>query len=87
MENKLSFLSKLLTSYSYTEILKRGFSLVTTLDGQIISSGEKAETENAFFVEFADKKIIASPGKKIPMKQHKKESFPHRSQGDLFGDN
>ena len=87
MENKLSFLSKLLTSYSYTEILKRGFSLVTTLDGQIISSGEKAEAENSFYVEFSDKKIIASPGKKLPSKQTKKESTPFSSQGSLFGDN
>ena len=44
-ENKLFFVSKLLSSYSYNEILKRGFSLVTDTDGKVITSGAVAETK------------------------------------------
>ena len=86
IENKLSFLSKLLTSYSYTEVLKRGFALVTTSDGQILSSGEKAEKESTFFVEFSDKKVSVSPIKKAPLKPQK-EKAKTISQGNLFGEN
>ncbi len=83
IENKLSFLSKLLYSYSYTEVLKRGFSLATNSRGQIISLGKEAEKQEDFFIEFQDKKIKVSPSH-TKIKNKKEIKKIAEKQGSLF---
>ncbi len=91
-ENKLSFLSKLLHSYSYTAVLERGFTLVTSSNGTLISKAVEAEQENSLNIVFADDKVTVIPQNKItslpiPSKTTKKHlrNTSVNTQPDLFG--
>ena len=82
-------MSKLLSSYSYNEILKRGFSLVTDTDGKVITSGAVAETKENFFIKFSDKNVLVSPSNKTTTNQpsvKKKKITPESHQINLFKD-
>ena len=87
-ENKLFFVSKLLSSYSYNEILKRGFSLVTDTDGKVITSGTIAETKENFFIKFSDKNVLVSPTNKSTTSTSvkKKKTTTESHQINLFKD-
>ena len=87
-ENKLFFVSKLLSSYSYNEILKRGFSLITDTEGKIITSGSVAETKDKFFVKFSDKNVLVSPtnGNNSTISSKKKKQITESHQINLFKD-
>lgn len=85
-ENKLFFISKLLSSYSYNEILKRGFSLVTDTDGKVITSGEIAEKKDKFFIKFSDKNVLVSPVNQPHTQPKKKKSENQSPQISLFKD-
>lgn len=95
LENKMSFLSKLLRSYSYNAILERGFSLVTDLKGHVISSAKQAEKCTDLTLVFSDDKLEVKP-KNTQMHRQKEinplKSIPKRSvsrttqQQDFFND-
>ncbi len=76
-QEKFFSLSRLLDSYSYQKTLKRGFSLVRTPQGKLISSSETALKSPQMTVEFFDGKVSV-----IPLKKKKKVSSPF--QEDLF---
>lgn len=86
--NKLSFLSKLLSSYSYTEVLKRGFILATDSSGHIVSTARQAKKEDCFTLSFNDGKVDVSVlnNNSKSLKQKKDSGYSIKSQPSLFGE-
>ena len=77
---KLKSLSRLLDSYSYQNVLKRGFSLTQANNGQLISSIQQAQNFSQFNILFYDGKMSVIPlNKKKILKQESTQQ-----QGDLF---
>ncbi len=60
-ENQFVNLKNLLRSYSYTAVLERGFSLVTGMDGKIVTSADVACTLPTVKIAFKDGSVMASP--------------------------
>lgn len=81
-EAKLESLDKLFNSYHYKNVLKRGFALLRSENGQLITSTAGIKSGETVEVELQDgkKKLLASGAK--PKKAPKKTSS---TQGDLFG--
>ena len=76
---KLKQLAQLLASYSYEHTLKRGFALVRTAEGALVSSAALAKNEATLRLSFHDGNITTHTGSK-PKKSDKKPT----SQGSLF---
>lgn len=76
---KLKQLAKLLASYSYEHTLKRGFALVRTAEGALVSSAAVAKTESALKLSFHDGSLTTYTSGK-PKKLGKKPT----EQGSLF---
>jgi len=88
-ENQFVNLKNLLKSYSYQAVLERGFSLVQSRDGKIVTSADMAQTLPNMTISFKDGKIDVVP--KIsnnPLKQNKKTHSQKEdstsNQGELF---
>ena len=88
---QLDTLSALLESYSYRNVLQRGFSVVRDDNGQVIQSAQNVQSETTATVEFYDgtRGVIFSGGdtnpKKSPAKQTgKTHKYKTDQQGDLF---
>lgn len=62
-KSKMQFriLAQSLESNSYTKILKKGFALVETQRGRVITSVKEAETQSEINLVFSDGKILVSP--------------------------
>lgn len=95
---KLSFMGKMLESYSFKNVLSRGYAIVWNNNGQIISNATTLKNESSATIEFADGKThiyttintITAPTQ-IQMKhtkndtnQQKEKGKIHPIQGDLF---
>ena len=74
---KVSALGRLLNSYSYQNVLKRGFALVSA-GKQILSSAVQTQDHSHLTLTFADGKVDVTPLKA------KKTSSPCYTQADLF---
>ncbi len=74
---KVSALGRLLNSYSYQNVLKRGFALVSA-GKQILSSATQTQDHSHLTLTFADGKVDVTPLKA------KKTSSPCYTQADLF---
>ena len=70
-ENQFVNLRNLLKSYSYTAVLERGFSLVTGMDGKIVSSVDVAKTLPEFKIAFKDGVVLAMPTDKKEQVQNR----------------
>lgn len=81
-QTKLTALSRLLKSYSYTDILERGFSLIFDSKKQVISSKQVAEKQSKLYILFADGSLSVTP-KKTSVKPTKSEPI-HTDQLGLF---
>lgn len=81
-QTKLTALSRLLKSYSYTDILERGFSLIFDSKKQVISSKQVAEKQSKLDILFADGSLSVTP-KKTSVKPTKSEPI-HADQLGLF---
>ncbi len=81
-QTKLTALSRLLKSYSYTDILERGFSLIFDSKKQVISSKQVAEKQSKLDILFADGSLSVTP-KKTSVKPTKSEPI-HTDQLGLF---
>lgn len=77
-EEKVSGLGRLLNSYSYQDVLKRGFALVSG-GGHVLSSAFEAEKYPQMNLTFADGTM-----KVVPMKVKKSPLSPLPEQADLF---
>ena len=77
-EEKVSGLGRLLNSYSYQDVLKRGFALVSG-GGHVLSSAFEAEKYPQMNLTFADGTM-----KVVPMKVKKSSLSPLPEQADLF---
>ena len=77
-EEKVSGLGRLLNSYSYQDVLKRGFALVSA-GGHVLSSAAEAEKHSRMNLTFADGTI-----KVAPLKVKKPSSNTTTIQADLF---
>ena len=75
---KVSALGRLLNSYSYQDVLKRGFALVSS-GGHVLSSVADAEKHSQMNLTFADGSI-----KVAPLKSKKVHEKPAAVQADLF---
>ncbi|MBR6232125.1 MAG: exodeoxyribonuclease VII large subunit, partial [Alphaproteobacteria bacterium] len=75
---KVSALGRLLNSYSYQDVLKRGFALVSS-GGHVLSSVSEAEKHAQMNLTFADGSM-----KVIPLKNKKEPEKPSVIQADLF---
>ena len=84
-QGRLDSVSALLESYSYRNVLQRGFSVVRGADGQVIQSVKNATVDTTATVEFYDGKRVAtfSDGDKSPPKNQPKKINTDK-QGDLF---
>ncbi len=60
---KLKSLSQLLESYSYKNVLARGFALVLDPGGQVVASAAKASKTDALRLVFADGETAVTPDK------------------------
>jgi exodeoxyribonuclease VII large subunit len=69
-------LSRLLESFNYKNVLKRGFSLAKDNDGKIIASSGHAKTLPTFNLEFADGAITVSTGEAPKPKRSKPKPPP-----------
>ncbi|MGN0919800.1 MAG: hypothetical protein ACI4OR_03475 [Alphaproteobacteria bacterium] len=76
---KISGLGRLLNSYSYKNVLKRGFALVSN-NGHVLSSAQIAESFPVMDLTFSDGTLKVAPfkGKKTSDKAQMKP------QADLF---
>lgn len=84
----LGAMAKLLTSYSYTNVLSRGFALVRDASGTPVKQGSSLSSGEAIQIEFADTSVNAaitggSPAKPKP-KPAKKPSATDEDQTSLF---
>jgi len=79
---KYESVSKLLKSYSYHSILERGFALISSPSGQIISHQSDARREKRLQISFADGALTVTPITRIPKNSPKSPTFA--IQGDLF---
>ncbi len=77
--DKIQGMARLLDSYSYKNILKRGFVLVSNSARQIITTKEKAENLSALNLQFTDGTLYV-----VPLKPKKKKTAPVIPQDDLF---
>ena len=77
--DRLKSISRLLDSYSYQNILKRGFALVTNSDNQVITTKKSAQIQPQLKLEFMDGAVFV-----VPVKEKKKEQKPIKIQDDLF---
>ena len=77
--DKVSALGRLLNSYSYQNVLKRGFALVSS-GGHVLSSSLEAEKHPQMNLTFADGTI-----KVAPVKLKKPPVNSPVTQADLFG--
>lgn len=74
-QNQFVNLKNLLRSYSYQAVLERGFSLVQSHDGKIVSSVRAAKELPFMTVSFADGQIqVASVVKEAILEKSKKEN-------------
>ena len=76
---KVLSLGRLLNSYSYQDVLKRGFALVSA-GGHVLSSINEAEKHIQMNLTFADGTL-----KVAPIKPKKAPSNAPSTQADLFG--
>lgn len=88
-ENQFVNLKNLLKSYSYQAVLERGFSLVQSRDGKIVTSADMAQTLPNMTISFKDGKIDVVPKNlNNPLKQNKKTHSQKEdstsNQGELF---
>ncbi len=88
-EQRLSLQGKLLTSYSYQNVLARGFALVRQRDGAPILRAADTEPGQGLSIEFADGAVPAtvdgtdSPKKPAPAKPRRKKTDDD-AQGTLL---
>lgn len=78
---RLETLSKLLKSYSYHGILERGFALISTSSGQIISRSVDVARQKRLTISFADGKATVAP-----VVRRSKMTAPSTGQGELFNE-
>lgn len=78
VQDKVSSLGRLLASYSYQNVLKRGFVLVSS-NGHVLSSVGEAEKHPQMNLTFADGTI-----KVAPLRLKKSLITPPAAQADLF---
>ena len=71
--------AKLLESYSYRSVLERGFALISTPSGQVLSHARDAENKKRLLIQFSDGGVSVQPTR-APVRQNK----PTEKQGDLF---
>ncbi len=95
-QNQFVNLKNLLKSYSYQAVLERGFSLVQSHDGKIVSSADVAQTLATMTLSFKDGKIDVTPTTLITTQQktnnslkkekktNTKASIKTSRQGELF---
>lgn len=57
LKNQVQQMGRLLESYSYTSVLKRGFAVVLTDKNKVVSSVNQAQNQARLQIEFADGKI------------------------------
>ncbi|MGH1398160.1 MAG: exodeoxyribonuclease VII large subunit [Alphaproteobacteria bacterium] len=57
-ENTLSHMGKMLNAYSFENTLQRGFAVIRTDNGKLISNAETARTYNTLNIQFKDNKTI-----------------------------
>jgi exodeoxyribonuclease VII large subunit len=84
-QDRLTSVTKLLDSLSYTAVLKRGFALVRDADGKTVRSTGSASTGQSLSVEVADGTfgVVVTAGSSAPRKP--KPTATGGSQNDLFG--
>ena len=79
--SRVNFLDQMLKSYSYKNVLKRGYAAIRK-NGKIISSKELVKNNQAINIELSDGGFDAIAVQKIPKKPHKIEASPQ--QPSLF---
>jgi exodeoxyribonuclease VII large subunit len=77
--DKVQSIGRLLDSYSYQNVLKRGFVLVSNGQQKIITSKNQAQTQSLLNLQFMDGSVAV-----VPVKDKKKEKSPNTIQDDLF---
>lgn len=88
-EKQLEHAGKMLEAYSFENVLQRGFAVVQTPDGQIISEAAQTEQGQAVHLRFKDQQMVdatigqnkLAPAKKPKRKTKKKADD---NQGQLF---
>ena len=86
LDRQLASGARLLTSYSYQGVLKRGFALVTGADG-VVRRAEQAADGDAVTLRFADGEraaVIGAAGAPKKAKPCAKPKAPPAPQADLF---
>ncbi|MBR4315955.1 MAG: exodeoxyribonuclease VII large subunit [Alphaproteobacteria bacterium] len=84
LSDKVNFASKMLESYSFKNVLKRGYSIVWN-GNETISSKDDLQKLSTATVEFANGKVDIFTTSQ-PQQKHKKnkKEAPQNLQGDLF---
>ena len=84
LNDKVSFANKMLESYSFKNVLKRGFSIVWDKN-EIVNSKQDLEKLSSATIEFSDGKIdIFTSKQSKDSKKHNKKIPENNNQGSLF---
>ena len=84
LNDKVSFANKMLESYSFKNVLKRGFSIVWDKN-EIVNSKQDLEKLSSATIEFSDGKIDVFTSKQSKdSKKHNKKIPENNNQGSLF---
>ncbi len=85
-QEKINYFDKMLNSYSFKNVLKRGFSIVWDGQNNIIDSAEKLKKQPAFIIEMFDGKVLFDNNKNADLKQKniKRTGFLENKQEELF---
>jgi exodeoxyribonuclease VII large subunit len=84
-EQKLHYLSKLLESYSYKNVLKRGYAVIHGKGGKVIGASSDINAGDKLKIEFADgKKDVQALGERKPKKKVEKKIVKDERQDSLF---
>lgn len=89
LTRKLDALDRLRETLGYTATLSRGFAVVRSDKGKVITSAAQAQKHSALTIEFADGDMQTGPANPSddtpkPSKPKRKGSTPPEGQGSLF---
>lgn len=86
-QEKINYFDKMLNSYSFKNVLKRGFAIVWDSQNNIIDTTENLKKQSVFTIEMFDGKMEFDNGNKnsvLPKKSAKKAGFLDEKQEELF---
>lgn len=92
LDRRLQHAGKMLEAYSFENVLQRGFAVIQSADGQIISRASAVSSGQGISIRFQNNESISAtvgegagkPTKSQPRNQKPQQKKPNDNQGSLF---